>query len=233
MSDPLHSHSHGDGVASFIFPLRFFGLNLGRRVTLLPISGKRLVVHSTAPFSDNHLRAMERLGRPAFLLDATTMHDTFSRDAREILPNAEYFVPEGFPKKGAGPTARPLSEINASTGSEIQTERLEGMRFLTEYACFHPASRTLILGDLLFNLDQSSGYTKWAMRNLLGVKEWPAIDRPVRMAVKDKEAFVSSLQRILAWDFDRIIVAHGSPIETNGKQHLIDAALRSGFILHI
>lgn len=224
-------HSHGGGIASFRFPLCFWGLNLGRRVTLLQISGERLVVHSTGPFTEDHLRAMEQLGRPAFLIEATTMHDTFSRQGRDALPDAEFFIPEGFPKQAAGSAARPLCEIDKVTSGEMQTVCLEGMRFLTEYACFHPASRTLILGDLLFNLEQSSGYTKWAMRHLLGVKAWPAIDRPVRMAVKDKGAFVSSLRRILAWDFDRVIVAHGSVIETNGKDIFRDAVLRAGYHL--
>lgn len=222
-------HRHTEDVFSMVFPLRFCGLNLGRRVTLLRIPGDRLVIHSTGPFSAEHLEAITKIGHPEFLLDATTMHDTFSREGRAAIPDAAYFVPEGFPEKAAGPEARALSELDAITDGAFQTQRLEGMRHLKEYACFHPASRTLIVCDLLFNLVASRGYTRWAMRYLLGVKEWPAVDRPVRWAVKDRDAFLGSIGRIMEWDFDRVIVAHGSVIEENGKQACADAFTRAGY----
>jgi len=223
--------SHAEGVWSLEFPLRFMGLNLGRRATLLAISEKRLVIHSTGPFTAGHRRRMEQLGRPEILLDATTMHDTFACKARAVFSDVAYFVPESFPVKARGPTARAFSDLESTTAGEIQTVRLDGMRFFEEYACFHPVSRTLIVCDLLFNLDRARGYTRWAMRHLLGVKEWPAMDRPVRMAVKDRDAFTASIKQILEWDFDRVIVAHGSVIEKNGKDQFRDAMLRAGFSL--
>lgn len=219
----------GADVWTLSFPLRFCGLNLGRRVTLLRISGSRLAVHSTAPFTPAQVREMNGLGAPAFLLDATTMHDTFSREARAALPEATYFVPEAFCKKAQGRDARALGQLDEVTGGEIRTARLDGMRFLNEYACFHPASGTLIVCDLLFNLVEAKGYTRWAMRSLLGVKQWPAMDRPVRMAVCDRDAFIASLRRIDRWDFDRLIVAHGSVIPSGGKQHFREALRRAGF----
>jgi hypothetical protein len=110
-----------------------------------------------------------------------------------------------------------------------ETIRLKGMRFLNEYACLHGASRTLFLCDLLFNLDQATGWTRFSMRYLMGVDRWPAIDRPVRLAVSNRTAFMDSLRRILLWNFDRIIVAHGSIIETDGKRQFREALQRAGY----
>jgi len=220
-----------DGLWTVTFPLRFFGLDIGRRVSLFKISNNRLVIHSTGPFSLEQKAGIVALGRPAIMLDATTMHDTFTREARAAFPDVSYLVPEGFPEKAAGGVVRPIHELDSLTDGELQTVKLQGMRFLNEYAVFHPATRTLVLCDLLFNLVDATGYTRWAMKNLLGVKKWPAIDRPVRMAVKDQRPFTESLQRILEWDFDRIIVAHGSVIQSNGKRELRDAAKRAGFLV--
>jgi hypothetical protein len=218
-----------DGLWTLTFPLRFFGLNIGRHVSLLRISNNRLVMHSTGPFSSEQKASITSLGKPTMMLDATTMHDTFSVEAREAFPNVSYLVPEGFPEKAAGSDTGLLEELDSLTGNELETVRLEGMRFLTEYAVFHPSSRTLIVCDLLFNLVEARGYTRWAMKYLMGVKEWPAIDRPVRIAVRDKLVFNKSLNRVFQWDFDRIIVGHGCVIESDGKRTLLDAVRRAGF----
>ena len=37
---------------------------------------------------------------------------------------------------------------------------------------------------------------------------------------KDREAARRSLERILAWDFDRVVVAHGAPIEDRPHEAL-------------
>jgi hypothetical protein len=48
--------------------------------------------------------------------------------------------------------------------------------------------------------------------------------RIVRAFVRDRAAARRSLERILAWDFDRVIVSHGDVLETGGR-----AALERGF----
>ena len=224
-------HFHGDGFWTLAYPLRFFGMQLGRRVCILRIGEDGLAIHSTGPFTEADVRAIESVGKPAIMLDATTMHDTYSKEACDAFPEATYLVPEGFPKKAKPSGTQPLYKLSSLTNGEIETVRLRGIRFLNEYACFHPASRTLIFCDLVFNLTEAKGWTRWCMKNLLGVKQWPAIDRPVRWSVTDKAAFTNSLNRIFQWDFERVVVAHGSLIEADGK-HLIAAAVkRAGFDL--
>jgi hypothetical protein len=41
--------------------------------------------------------------------------------------------------------------------------------------------------------------------------------------MKDRAAVRASIDRILAWDFDRIIVGHGNNIEAHGREVLRDA----------
>jgi hypothetical protein len=41
--------------------------------------------------------------------------------------------------------------------------------------------------------------------------------------VKDRAAFDRSIRQMLAWDFDRIVMAHGTIVGANGKQMMIDA----------
>ena len=68
------------------FPWRALGIDFKRTVTLLRLSDGRVVVHSTAKFTDEDIAAIRRFGEPAWLIDATLMHDTFAKEGRARLP---------------------------------------------------------------------------------------------------------------------------------------------------
>lgn len=44
------------------------------------------------------------------------------------------------------------------------------------------------------------------------------------LLIRDRPAARQSFERILAWDFDRVVIAHGEVLETGGP-----AALRAGY----
>jgi hypothetical protein len=41
-----------------------------------------------------------------------------------------------------------------------------------------------------------------------------------RLLVRDRAAARRSLERILAWDFERVVVAHGAVLESGGREAL-------------
>ena len=82
---------------------------------------------------------------------------------------------------------------------------------------FHRPSRTLILTDLCFFIPiNCSRATRLATR-MLGILGHFAPSRSFRLSLRDRHAARESLERILAWDFDRIIISHGEIVETGGK----------------
>jgi glyoxylase-like metal-dependent hydrolase (beta-lactamase superfamily II) len=90
-----------------------------------------------------------------------------------------------------------------------------------EFAVFHRASRTLIVGDLLFNFpENATWWTKFAARWLLRLDRLVGMSLVFRSMIQDKPAFRRSLDEIFAWDFDRVIVGHGEVVERGGKQLL-------------
>jgi hypothetical protein len=107
---------------------------------------------------------------------------------------------------------------------------IAGVPYFDESVFFHAASKSLIVTD--FVQDHSgaipgglAGVIKRFVLEPLGFKGLctpPQLKNQAR--IKDKAAFASSLQSIRAWDFERIIVAHGAIVEAdvNAKQ-LFDA----------
>src|SRR5687767_8038131 len=87
------------------FPLSLFGTRIGRTTTVIRLRSGELAIHSTAPFTASDVNAIGALGRPAWLVDATLLHDTFSNDGQAAFPGIPYFVPEGFPIFGIASSA--------------------------------------------------------------------------------------------------------------------------------
>jgi hypothetical protein len=44
--------------------------------------------------------------------------------------------------------------------------------------------------------------------------------RLIRLAIRDRKATRRSLDRILAWDFERVVMSHGEVLETGGRHAL-------------
>jgi hypothetical protein len=57
----------------------------------------------------------------------------------------------------------------------------------------------------------------------LGVYKQFAVPKMWNRWVKDKAAFQRSIERVLAWPIERIAVAHGDVIATNGRERLFKA----------
>lgn len=52
---------------------------------------------------------------------------------------------------------------------------------------------------------------------VLGVYGRLGVSRTIRLATRDRVAARASLERILAWDFERVIVGHGEIVDTGGR----------------
>jgi hypothetical protein len=89
---------------------------------------------------------------------------------------------------------------------------------LNEVAFLHVASRSLLLADLAFNLQWGENlWTRMWMR-AMGIHETFAVGRHVKYLVRDREALRGSLETILAWDFDRVVVSHGVVLQHAGHR---------------
>ncbi|RYD33415.1 MAG: hypothetical protein EOP85_20810 [Verrucomicrobiaceae bacterium] len=212
------------------FPLTLLGVDLQRNVTILRLSSGKLLIHSTAPFTDHDISVIRELGEPAWIADVLLRHDTFAREGTAAFPGLPYLVPDGFEAEGV--SFQPLIPPPAEWAGEIEVLAVEGVPSFGEIVMFHKASRTLVVGDLLFNFsDKSDLFTKalLAIGSVHG-KYDPGITRPFAHAIEDRGALAASLGKILEWDFDRIIVGHGDPIHSGGKELLRETFRSAGVV---
>ncbi|MEM1221307.1 MAG: hypothetical protein AAGH40_00980 [Verrucomicrobiota bacterium] len=208
------------------YPLKLLGASFGRIVTIFRLQSGAVVIHSTGPFSDEDKEEIRKLGTVAAVVDVTNFHDTFAEIGRSAFPDARYFAPKRFPL-AAKLNAESIEEGEAIWGKELLWLPLDGVPTLNEWVCYHPESKTLVVADLLFNCKPDDLVGK-AFFALAGIRGWPGNGRLFRICVRDRKALETSIQKILAWDFDRLIVAHGDPIEDDAKAIFI-RAIQRGF----
>lgn len=202
-------------------PWSLLGIQLGKTTTVVRLADGRLVVHSAGPDMAALARACAEVGEVAWLVEATTLHDTFAAEASAVFPAVPYLVPKGFPLKLA--QGRSLSPLPPEWAEEWAVLRLGGVPRMQEHVMLHRPSRTLIVADLVFNLPTASGWSRLMLRWLSGLREYPGTSRLWRSQVRDHGALRRSLDEMLAWDFEHVVVGHGKPITHDAKARLTRA----------
>ena len=199
------------------YPLSVLGTQHGRNVTLIRLKSGETILHSMAPFQEPDLLAIRTLGAPAWLVEAMLLHDTYAKEGREAFPGPLFLAPPGFDEIVKFPT-QPLLPAPPEWAGEVEVMAIDGAPMLKEHARLHVPSRTLIVADLVFNFRADErGWDRFFHRYIAGFRRYPGMSRIFRLCIKDRAAFQASMARLLAWDFDRIIVGHGEVIERDGK----------------
>ena len=97
---------------------------------------------------------------------------------------------------------------------------MQGMPKLNEVVFFHKKSRTLIQTDLAFNLVQMPSLLGRILFTLNGALGGVRATKVLRSLIVDKAATRRSIEKILAWDFDRMIITHGDVVRSGAKAEL-------------
>jgi hypothetical protein len=208
-------------------PLRFGGVELGARMTVVRLRDGGLWLHSPLALDAELRGALERLGPPRFAVAPNRFHHLYIGAYRDAFPSVQLFAAPGLPEKRTdlrfdGVLDR--DEPPAGWAGQIDQALVRGYPLMNEVAFCHRASRTLLTSDLVFNIGADAArMTRIAFRLLGGYGRCgPTLSE--RLLIRDRAAARRSLERILAWDFDRVVLAHGHVLEHGGP-----AMLREGY----
>jgi len=108
---------------------------------------------------------------------------------------------------------------------QLEFVLIEGAPKRNEVVFFHKTSRTIYTADLFFNIREPEGFLTPLTFRMMGIYKRFAAAKMWRRWVSDRTAFQRSIEQVLAWDFERIVVAHGAAVERNAHIQF-EAALR-------
>jgi hypothetical protein len=207
-------------------PLRFRGIEVGRRMTVVRLASGSLLIHSPAPLSVELRESLGQLGDVRFVVPASSMHGhLFMEEYQAAYPAAELFSAPGLDRKRKDLAFAGLlgSAPDPAWSQDLDQAAVLGHRFVTELVFLHRPTGTLIVGDLCFRIGESAPRPMRAVARAAGTYHRARPTPMFRVGLRNRIAARRSLDRVLGWDFDRIVLGHGEPIETGGPNALRDA----------
>ena len=216
--------------------MKIGAVNLPLRMIVVRLQDQSLWVHSPTALTAKLKSEVDELGAVGALVAPNNAHNLWLTEWDSAYPDATTYLAAGIPKKLPNLSGyQILGEASGELWSEdLECEFMAGVPFFCECAFLHPASRSLIVTDLVQNhRGQVHTGLAWMMRKLLlepvGFKDI-CLAPPLRFRfmIKDRPAFVAFIRTIQAWDFERIIVAHGEVIEDDAKATLARLCERFG-----
>jgi hypothetical protein len=204
--------------------LRFVGVETGTRMTVVRLAGGGLFVHSPVSLDSETREAVDALGPVVAVVAPSRFHHLYVGEWSEAYPQAVLCACPGLTaKRNDLPWDRVLSDTPEPEWRDEIEQVFVGARSLeNEVVFFHRASRTLICADLVFNLLQHPSFPTRIVARLLGNTQ-PGATWLERLIIRDRKGAREQLDRVLAWDIERIVLGHGALVESDGREVLRSA----------
>ena len=216
------------------YPVRLAGTRFEARMTVIRLASGEIMLHSPCPITTTLAEEISALGPVSYIVIPGNFHHLHATSAQTAFPGAKTWICPGVE------TRRPDLKYDGILGDvapadwtgQIDQVLVQGTRIMREIAMYHRASRTLILVDLIENFTDMTPniggalklWFKYALRMWGNPKPAPEY----RIGWNDRVAAAQSLRRILAWDFQRIVLSHGDLIDRDA--HDVAAKAWSGIL---
>lgn len=198
------------------------GMRMPGRATIMRAGNSgELAIYSPLPIDDELAKEIESHGEVRFLIAPNLVHWMYLAAAKQRFKKAKVYAPPGLEKKLKGavdfeplPTNGHVKEI----GEGLRFALVEGSPKMNEHILLHEESRSLMVGDLLFNIHQTNSLGMKLFLIFLS-RAWkkPAQSSFWKALTKDRAACARSIDDMLTWDFERVVVTHGDVIEHDAR----------------
>lgn len=207
------------------------GIQIPGHTTIVRLASGGLLVHSPFELDPAMRRDLDGLGRVAHLVAPSTFHYLYLDENRAAFPDASVHLVPGLrerrPAVGAGNVLGDATP--AGWEGQIEHAVLGPTRGAAEAVFFDRATRTLVLTDLAFHMRSATNAVDRLYWKMSGV--WQRFGPTLLLAnvlLREPDLVRPFLARVLAWDFDRIVVSHGDVVARDGH-----AIFRSAFARYL
>ena len=206
------------------YPIHYAGCDFYSRMTIVRLANGNLFIHSPCEINESIKAQINKIGKVEFIVAPGSYHYFYITSAQMAFPDAETFICPGIERK------KPELEFDWLLGdrpdvrweNDFEQVLVRGNKHIWEVAFYHKSTKTLILVDLIENItDKTEGVNLtlklwWKLVFHMWNNPKPAPE--YQLGWKDKKAASKSLNKILVWDFEKIILSHGDLIEVNAKE---------------
>jgi hypothetical protein len=209
--------------------MRYLGgsLPFPTRMTVIRLADGSLFLHSPTAAEDALVEAIGELGDVRFLVAPNRLHHWWIGDWKAQFPNARAYAAPGVRRAAQGRFAAfdadLADEAPAEWKGEIAIAGLTGA-YMTELEFLHRPSRTLVLTDMIENFEPGRVRCRHlrALMRFGGVVD-PSGSTPVDLRltfVGRRRAARRTVEKMLAWRPERVLLAHGRCYLADAKAEL-------------
>lgn len=209
--------------------VRDMGIMFTTRMTVVKLSDGSLWVNSPVSVPFDTLKRITDLGPVTYLLAATPRHVWRLAAWHTLFPEAQLWSSRTTLltlKKRPLPLTGVLGdEPPQAWADDFDQLIFKGNTLLDEVLFFHKQSGTVILDDLIqIHPDVKDKPLRDALLKLEGVGcPDGGVGLDIRLSFTNGNLARQSLEKLLSWDFDKLIIAHGNCIEKDAKPFVREA----------
>jgi hypothetical protein len=206
----------------------FLGFPYPTRMVLARLTDGRVWVWSPIALTAELASAVDSLGPVRDIVSPNKLHHLFLKDWAARWPGARLHAPPGLARR------RPELHFHAELSdqpdtawsAEIDQAIFRGSFAMEEVCFFHRPSSTAIVGDLVQRHDPAHAKRlKGMLMRLDGlVGEHGSTPREWRLTFLRRRAAREARARVLAWEPERLVVAHGACAKADAA-HILARAL--------
>jgi hypothetical protein len=211
--------------------VRDAGMMFTTRMTIVKLMDGSLWVESPVPVSYDTLRRMNDLGRVKYLLAGTPRHVWRLEGWHTLFPEAELWTSRETSftlTKGELPLSGILGDSpQPGWRDDLDQLAFKGSPLIQEILFLHRESRTLILDDLIqtHQLQKGRPFHNLLLRLSDAIYPHGGVGIDIRLSFTHRNLARQSLEKLLSWDFDKLIIAHG-PCLDKGAVPFVERAFR-------
>lgn len=206
----------------------FYGFAYPTRCVIVRLPDGDLWVWSPIALTDAVRRQVEALGRPRHLVSPNKIHHLFLQDWKAAWPDAKLWGPQSTIDKRTDLAFEAALEDEAPADWQdvFKMVRFSGSPVMDEVVFFHRPSATVVLADLSEHFSQGfldrhwKPWQRW-IAGLWGIVEGKGY-APLewRLSFFNRRKARACKSEILAWNPDKVIMAHGVWQSGGGKAFL-------------
>ena len=209
-------------------PLKYYGLNIGTKMTIVKLNDSNLFLHSPTKLTKELKNELDKIGKVRFLIAPNKLHHLHIKDYADIYNESKAFGVKELKEKRKDIDFAGFLDTKPQLEweKEIDQTVFEGSVFSNEVIFFHKDSKTLIVTDLLEQYDKNGhfkGLKEKIAAKFLGIYKTPALPIDEKLFILNKKLAKKAIEKILTWDFNKIIMAHGPLVKDNAKDVFYNA----------
>jgi len=205
----------------------FYGFPYPTRMAVVRLSDGSAWVWSPVALSDDLADSVNSVGPVRFIVSPNKIHHLFLSECASRWPEARLYAPPGLAKK------KPELKFDAELGdtadpawaADIDQVIFHGSVAMKEVVFFHRQSRCAIVCDLIQRHGEAgmTGWKGWLMRLDGLVGEHGSTPREWRASFVGRRAARSAREKLLSWNPERLLIAHGECAQNRVSEIIADA----------